>query len=136
MIKRPYAELRVQFQLPYWQKARIVPFREADPVLVEDVDRKEDMELGGEDLTHVLVGGVCRIGRQTVGPLEIGAQPCTTLRRYQGLHGLLASIFHLPKERTSSVRIGLRFNRARGGDFSTGTKGIFAPAPTKIMNAD
>ena len=54
-------------QSPGWQKARAVPFREADPVLSEGIDCKEDTELNGEDL--IPAGECCFV--ESAGTLSV-----------------------------------------------------------------
>jgi hypothetical protein len=51
MMNGPYAELRLQFQLPHWQKARLVPFREGNLEFMQDVGGKEDTRVEHTDLT-------------------------------------------------------------------------------------
>jgi hypothetical protein len=40
-----------KFQLPHWQKARAVPFREKNQIFAQDVGSNKDTEFSSEDLT-------------------------------------------------------------------------------------
>jgi hypothetical protein len=74
MMNGPFAELRLQFQLSHWQKARLVPFCEGYREFMQDVGGKEDTRVEHKDLT--LAGDSYMSNPlDTVSPLEISLHP-------------------------------------------------------------